>query len=591
MYTTNELLAHPLVSPVLQPTLGGLCPLFIMVGGGEMLRDEQVYIAHKCADPERYLPPEAVMDEHAWEQVRKYPPTDVHLQVWDDLCHVGPTLSFTRPAKYQYRAIVQFASWALSRAQKKDVDILDDDEISVISSSSSTASEQGDGEGGKRKKPKPKKTKKQTASESNKRTGTDITASTQNSTAVGRPGDPLPPFEQHMIRQGVTAHGVLYPLPPAESLPACTMDRNLVGVIKVGPVRKWLAHKRKWDTKFASTKRKVHEKRVKDLQVGYEVFPEGDVPPPSALAGRRKIGGDELDKKRKEKSYGMALWGVWGSKHDQMTMKREAEAGPGGAKTTGAAAGKGGEGARQFSDLQLQEGEAGVDEKKKEEEKKMNQEEKRRSGSGSREKSGENVVVQVEDHHAQPPVTDDQEDTPIAKLLAFRRGQRRVSNDGNGPDANGKTPQQQDGKQDDPNAPATSQVGAGAGAPETGVTGKRPIVDGLCVPFTLTKDDCSASMMTLRSAPQSSYGLPDGDGDGDDNRSEAATISRLSNNPGDRASTISRLSNNPAGDRASTASLFATPMATPALTVPGNSDSRPVLERFVTADEVPARDV
>jgi len=38
----------------------------------------------------------------------KYPPTQVHLQVYDGACHVLPMLSFTEPAKHCYRAI---ASW------------------------------------------------------------------------------------------------------------------------------------------------------------------------------------------------------------------------------------------------------------------------------------------------------------------------------------------------------------------------------------------------------------------------------------------------------------------------------------------------
>jgi alpha/beta hydrolase fold len=141
MYTTNELLSHPLVSPVMQSTLGGLPPLLIMVGGGEMLRDEQIYLAHKCADPALYLPPEALLDEQARAQVKRYEPTDVQLQVWDDLCHVGPTLSFTRPAKYQFRAIAQFGAFCLANAQKTDIDILADDQVSVISSSSSDGSQ------------------------------------------------------------------------------------------------------------------------------------------------------------------------------------------------------------------------------------------------------------------------------------------------------------------------------------------------------------------------------------------------------------------------------------------------------------------
>ena len=34
MYTTNQLIAHPLVSTVLQPSLGGLPPLLVLTGGG-----------------------------------------------------------------------------------------------------------------------------------------------------------------------------------------------------------------------------------------------------------------------------------------------------------------------------------------------------------------------------------------------------------------------------------------------------------------------------------------------------------------------------------------------------------------------------
>ncbi len=81
MYTTNDMLAHPLVSPVMQPTLGGLPPLLIMVGGGEMLRDEQIYLAHKCAEPSKYLPAESLLDDKARAAIKQLKPTDVQLQV------------------------------------------------------------------------------------------------------------------------------------------------------------------------------------------------------------------------------------------------------------------------------------------------------------------------------------------------------------------------------------------------------------------------------------------------------------------------------------------------------------------------------
>ncbi|CAE6424522.1 unnamed protein product [Rhizoctonia solani] len=44
-------LTHPLVSPVLHGSLGGLCPLYIVAGNGEVLRDEIIYMAHRASNP------------------------------------------------------------------------------------------------------------------------------------------------------------------------------------------------------------------------------------------------------------------------------------------------------------------------------------------------------------------------------------------------------------------------------------------------------------------------------------------------------------------------------------------------------------
>lgn len=45
----------------------------------------------------------------------KYPPTKVHLQVYDGACHVLPMLSFTEPAKHCYRAIASWCKFVTSR--------------------------------------------------------------------------------------------------------------------------------------------------------------------------------------------------------------------------------------------------------------------------------------------------------------------------------------------------------------------------------------------------------------------------------------------------------------------------------------------
>ena len=312
MYTTNQLLSHPLVSPVLSPSLGGLPPLLILTGGGELLRDEQIYLAHKAANPSGYPPSEAFLNEHpeCRDTINKYPPTDVQLQVWDDLCHVAPTLSFTRPAKYMFRSVAQFGAWALARAQKADIDIMDDDAVSIISSGSNTSIDSS--------------TKKPSRAQRKRKTGVAHVRIVAKE-SVGKAGQPLPPFHNHMIRQRVDRHGTIFPLEHASSLPALQLFPHEIGVIKAGPVRKWLTAKKEWDTKYAKEKRRVQKQRINEMAKGYQDFGEDDAPPPSALAGRRCLGGTPMEKKL-GRSWGMSLWGSWGSKHDEATMVREKRA-------------------------------------------------------------------------------------------------------------------------------------------------------------------------------------------------------------------------------------------------------------------------
>lgn len=312
MYAPNALLTHPLVSPALQPSLGGLPPLLILTGGGELLRDEQIYLAHKAAAPLLYAPPDALLAEHgpgAHAAVARWRPTDVHLQVWDDLCHVAPTLAFTRPAKYMYRSVAQFGAWALARAQRAEIEILDDDAVSEISSSSSGGSEDGGG-GGARREAKAE----------------------AKAAAVGRAGDPLPQFHHHMIRQRVDRRGNIFPLAPAAELPGCAMAREEVGRVKAGPVRKWMAARRAMDERFARRKREVQELRAREMAEGYEGV-GGERPPAGALAGRRwrergegVQGGVQGLQERRGSGWGVGLWSRWGERHDGVAVEREMRA-------------------------------------------------------------------------------------------------------------------------------------------------------------------------------------------------------------------------------------------------------------------------
>ncbi|KAJ9661578.1 hypothetical protein H2201_006434 [Coniosporium apollinis] len=325
LYAPNHLLTHPLVSPLLQPSLGGLPPLLILVGGGELLRDEQIYLAHKAADPLKYAPTSKQLAKFGYSpsQVTQYPPTDVQLQVWDDLCHVAVTLSWTRPAKHMYRAVAQFGAWCLAHAQQTAIDILDDDDISIVSEHSSSTptpvtSEQSSSENVSEPKQRP-------AAKSALTFATPSAARPLPNFVVGKAGDPLPPFTDHMIRQRVDRHGHVYPLAPAATLDALRVPPAEIGVIKEGPTRKWMAAQNQFNKRFAKEKRAVQRKRVDELRRGYERF-EGETPPPTALAGRRLKEGAGVER-RVKRSWGMSLWSLWGSKHDVKTIAREERAG------------------------------------------------------------------------------------------------------------------------------------------------------------------------------------------------------------------------------------------------------------------------
>jgi acetyl esterase/lipase len=316
LYAKNELLTHPLVSPVQQPSLGGLPPMLIQTGGAELLRDEQIYLAHKAANPRQFPPSEAIMSRYDPQRtvLNQYPPTDVQLQVWEDLCHVPHTLSFTRPAKYMYRSVAQFGAWALARAQHKGIEIMDDDDVSIISNGSEN--EKDDAE-------KPSDMKR---SEGLGSIGVEEVSANQFKSksigAVGKAGDQLPAFKDHMIRQRVDRHGVIYPLPLQSDIACLHLDPSSIGAIKSGPVRKFLAKRNENQLKFASEHKKIAKKRAKEMQKGYDKMESGEYPPPSAIINRRRKGVVPEEKKR-GKSWGLAMWTGWGSSHDENTIERE----------------------------------------------------------------------------------------------------------------------------------------------------------------------------------------------------------------------------------------------------------------------------
>jgi len=291
----------------------------------------------------------------------------------------------------------------------------------------------------------------------------DETNHRESQGVIGKAGDPLPAFKNHMIRQRVDRHGVVYHLEPASELPACQLPPSEIGVIKEAPVRKWMAAKLEWDTKYASAKRRVQMQRAKEMRQGYQQFGDGEVPPPSALAGRRKIG-VELKEEKKTRSIGLSMWALWGSKHDEKTMHLEQEHDK--APETKVANAEQGAGARGLDDMETSR-ELQIDARKKPE---------GRSRSRRRTVRDENQTGSV--------IVD--ENTTAAELL--------VKNEATQGEA--------------PNKYLTPDFAVNMETPSIFVSGsplidesdlKRPKHNGIAYPFTVKKHGASASMTTLTS--------------------------------------------------------------------------------------------
>lgn len=69
-----------------------------------------IYVAHKAADPPAYPPSPETLAEYPEQAplVDAYPPTKVHLQVFEGACHVATTLAWTRSAKYIFRGTAKY---------------------------------------------------------------------------------------------------------------------------------------------------------------------------------------------------------------------------------------------------------------------------------------------------------------------------------------------------------------------------------------------------------------------------------------------------------------------------------------------------
>jgi hypothetical protein len=156
----------------------------------------------------------------------------------------------------------------------------------------------------------------------------DFLTTYQRIDSIGKAGDPLPPFEDHMIRQRIDENGTIYPLGPAGIFFSLRLKPNDIGVVKEAPVRRWRERQQKWDRLHLKLHGQVIKERRKLEEPGLVKGMEGENPPPTALV-RRWLGEQKRDGRLKlvdelrKKPFGVGLswWSGWGSKHDRQEVR------------------------------------------------------------------------------------------------------------------------------------------------------------------------------------------------------------------------------------------------------------------------------
>ncbi|KAF7332117.1 Alpha beta-hydrolase [Mycena kentingensis (nom. inval.)] len=212
-YATNEQLTHPLVSPILQGSLGNLPPLYILAGDDEVLRDEIVCIAHRAAHPDKYPTRKGTLrDAHRQqENANLYTkPTKVKLHVYDDMCHVLTVFTFTESAKHAYRAIGEFVKHVTDSQNLANDPLL------------------------------------QTSG-----------ARTANNQCVSE--------SQTMIRERVDIKGNVRDMEPVEDIAVLRMAPGQIGIIKEQPTVRWHKGQSEYDKKYKGEAQKAARKRRKNL--------------------------------------------------------------------------------------------------------------------------------------------------------------------------------------------------------------------------------------------------------------------------------------------------------------------------------------
>ncbi|KAL5508275.1 hypothetical protein ACEPAH_5894 [Sanghuangporus vaninii] len=294
LYATNEQLTHPLVSPILQGSLGNLCPLYIITGNDECLRDEIIYLAHRASYPDEFPPRKEAIEASCREKekARKFTtPTKVHLQVFDGMCHVLTVFTFHEAVKYAYRSIASFAKhvtqnpWYQSQGVdfpelvKDGSDVIDSSVSSTPHDPPSMTTRIGNG---MKSLSSPlsfgSNSKSSTAVfEDNKATTKEhiqehpslhrlVSSESIKNNSPHDERDLNEFYKVVMIRERVDIRGRVRPMEDKNDVHCLRLKADEIGLLREAPARRWLEGQQEWDRRFKNVAKKVERRRKKTVR-------------------------------------------------------------------------------------------------------------------------------------------------------------------------------------------------------------------------------------------------------------------------------------------------------------------------------------
>ncbi|KAJ7714315.1 alpha/beta-hydrolase [Mycena maculata] len=264
LYATTEQLTHPLVSPLLQGSLGNLPPLYILAGNDEVLRDEIIYISHRAAYPEQYPTRRGALRDarRQKENSERYTrPTKVHLQVYDDMCHVLTVFTFTESAKLAYRSIGEFVKHVTTDNDEEHLVRNPFPELQRFSSNETTE--------GRNKSDAPKaRSEAILYNGSSSSDPAKINAAPRNDLEkiTGTISTLENPDEIRMIRERVNIKGQPRPMENRQDMSVLAIKPTEIGIIKEAPTMRWLKGQEEWDKKYKREAERAVRQREKNQE-------------------------------------------------------------------------------------------------------------------------------------------------------------------------------------------------------------------------------------------------------------------------------------------------------------------------------------